>query len=407
MRYFILFMFASFSFQSFALTNVDVFQSEVILNSEESSKDADAQARITGMKDVVVRVSGDRNATSNPTVIKALKQNAQYVTQLSYGQREGEKTLRVSFSAPHIRSLLSQAQLPIWPSVRANLLVWIVEEGPSERNIAWEHSTSEVLKQVRQQAQVRGLPLTVPVGDFDDVTGINTSDLWGGFVQPISKSSERYPVDGVLLVKVQGNQIRWTLYDQKPNKMSSVSRAPLSGTISGQEAATKVIDQVSDYYARNNAVVLASESSESIKVKFNQVNDAVSFFSLENQLKALGSVASVDILKVQGGQVTFDIHLLSTQQEFEQEMDRLSDAKKVDKTNFLSPLPVNQAIEVKGIDEKIVRHQESSYEEAPIAPVIPSEMMLEYEWQGKTINDLPKISTPPSIVDDSVEEVIE
>ncbi len=408
MRYFILFMFASFSFQSFALTNVDVFQSEVILNSEQSSKDADAQARIEGMKAVVVRVSGDRNATSNQTVIKALRQNAQYVTQLSYGQREGEKTLRVSFSAPHIRSLLSQAQLPIWPSVRANLLVWIVEEGPSERSIVWEHSTSEVLKQVRDQAQVRGLPLTVPVGDFDDVTGINTSDLWGGFVQPISKSSERYPVDGVLLVKVQGNQIRWTLYDQKPNKMSSVSRAPLSGMSSGQDAAKKAVDQISDYYARNNAVVLASESSESIKVKFNQVNDAFSFFSLENQLKALGSVAAVDILKVQDGQVTFDIHLLSTQQEFEQEMERLSETKKIENTDFVNSIAITQVIEKNSFEETLVKHQDGSYSQATLAaPIIPSEIMLEYEWQGKKISSLPETSLSPAVGEGDVEDIIE
>ena len=407
MRYFILFMFASFSFQSFALTNVDVFQSEVVLNSEQSSKDADAKARIEGMKSVVVRVSGDRDATSNPTVIKALKQNAQYVSQLSYGQREGEKTLRVIFSAPHIRSLLSQAQLPIWPSVRANLLVWIVEEGPSERSIAWEHSTSEVLKQVRDQAQERGLPLTVPIGDFDDVTGINASDLWGGFVQPISKSSERYPVDGVLLVKVQGNQIRWTLYDQKPNKMGSVTRAPLSGTSSGQDAAIKLVDQISDYYARNNAVVLASESSESIKVRFSQVNDAVSFFSLENKLKALGSVASVDILKVQDGQVTFDIHLLSTQREFEQEMDRLSEAKKIEKNDVVNSMQNNQTFETESIDGMLGINQDGVYVEEPVAPMIPSEMMLEYEWQGKTTSTLPKASISLNDDDNNINEVIE
>ena len=190
--------------------------------------------------------------------------------------------------------------------------------------------------------------------------------------------------------------------------MSSVSRAPLSGMSSGQDAAKKVVDQISDYYARNNAVVLASESSESIKVKFNQVNDAFSFFSLENQLKALGSVAAVDILKVQDGQVTFDIHLLSTQQEFEQEMERLSETKKIEKTDFVNSIPITQVIEKNNVEETLVKHQDGSYAQAPLtAPIIPSEIMLEYEWQGKKISSLPKTSTSPAVGEGDVEDIIE
>lgn len=376
-----------------ALTNVDLYRTEVVL--DQTVENADAQARAEGMKEVIVKASGDREAISNPVVQKALQQSAQYLAQLSYGQANGEQTLRMGFSAPHIRSLLSQAQLPIWPAARANLLVWLVEEGPADRNIIWEHSSSTVLTQMQAQAEKRGLPLTVPVGDFDDITGVAVSDLWGGFIQPVGQASQRYPVDAVLVVRAQGNSVRWTLYDQKPASIGVTRQAPLSGSNNGSDAADKMINQISDYYAKKSAVVVASESSQAIKVRFTELNDAVGFFTLENQLKKLSSVASIDILKIQGNQVTFNVHLLSTEQEFEQEVRRLGDLVQRESVTDMPQVLTPQAPPVDsefGADsatqssDSVVQTESVVSPEAQVTPepeVIATEMILVFEWQGK------------------------
>ncbi|MBO0216816.1 DUF2066 domain-containing protein, partial [Vibrio sp. Vb2880] len=91
---------------------------------------------------------------------------------------------------------------------RANILLCMVEERGYDRNIAWEHSESSNVAALRSAAKLRGLPITIPVGDFDDVTGVNVSDLWGGFIEPIGQASQRYPADAVLVVRAQGEQIR-------------------------------------------------------------------------------------------------------------------------------------------------------------------------------------------------------
>ena len=120
MRHLALLVLGLVTLPAMALTNVDLYRSEVVLDQE--AKNADSDARIEGMKEVIVRASGDRDAVANEVVKKALRQNSQYLTQISYGQLNGEQTLRMGFSAPHIRSLLSQAQLPVWPASRANML---------------------------------------------------------------------------------------------------------------------------------------------------------------------------------------------------------------------------------------------------------------------------------------------
>lgn len=423
MRHLALLVLGLVTLPAMALTNVDLYRSEIVL--DQTAERADDQARVEGMKEVIVRASGDRNAVTNEVVRKALRQNTQYLAQISYGQVGGEQTLKMGFSAPHIRSLLSQAQLPVWPAARANLLVWLVEE-KADRNIVWEHSDSQVLSLLKSQATVRGLPLTLPVGDFDDITGVAVSDLWGGFIQPVGQASQRYPVDAVLVVKAQGNSVRWTLYDQKPATIGITRQAPLSGSNNGADAATKMIDQISDYYAKKNAVVIANESSEAIKVRFTELDDAVGFFTLENNLKKLSSVASLDILKIQGNQVTFNVHLLSSPEEFKQEvlrvgpiaqMESVVDQPAVTQPEVVSPedvaLDANQ--EVGSVVNDVTNEDElTTISTEPTAPVIESEMILVYEWQGQPYvapvaeqEEAIEVDASADIVEESASDIIE
>ncbi|WP_123056831.1 DUF2066 domain-containing protein, partial [Vibrio cyclitrophicus] len=154
----------------------------------------------------------------------------------------------------------------------------------------------------------------------------------------ISKASQRYPVDAVLVIKAQSSGLRWTLYDQKPSQLTSAPTSPVSGSVSGNSATTskKLVDQISNYYAGKSAVTVASESSESILTQFISLNNAQDFFQLENALKRLNSVASLDILKIQNNEVTFRIHLLSTQQEFEQEVESIRQVAKVEES-YIEP----------------------------------------------------------------------
>ncbi|UOE78985.1 DUF2066 domain-containing protein [Vibrio splendidus] len=336
MRYIALLLMGLLASPSYALTQVDIFSAEVAINAE--NKQPEQVARNTGMEQVLIRATGQTDVASNETIQKAMRKSSQYMSQMSFGESNDQSTLRMRFNGAQIRSLLTQAQLPFWPDTRSNILVWLVEEQNYDKSIVWEHSNSQLAAGLQANAKERGLPLTLPVGDFDDITGIATSDLWGSFVTPISKASQRYPVDAVLVIKAQSSGLRWTLYDQKPNQLTSAPKSPVSGSLSGNSATTskKLVDQISNYYAGKSAVTVASESSESILTQFISLNNAQDFFQLENALKRLNSVASLDILKIQNNEVTFRIHLLSTQQEFEQEVESIRQVAKVEES-YIEP----------------------------------------------------------------------
>ncbi|MFV0450147.1 MAG: DUF2066 domain-containing protein [Vibrio sp.] len=343
MRYLVFLLMGLTSLPAFALTSVNLYKTEVVI--DQTQNDADAKARALGMQNVIVRATGDKDAANNEVIQKALSKYNQYLNQFSYGQTNDVSTISMQFSAPQIRSLITQAQLPFWSENRANLLVWLVEETPYERVISWEHSDSKILKQLKAESLVRGLPITVPVGDFDDITGVEISDLWGGFIKPISLASDRYPTEAVLVVKAQGEDLRWTLYDQNAYDMLQSQKAPMTGRASGSNSAADMVDQISDYYANKNSVLIGSESSQTVLAAFDSIKNADDFFSLEKRLKALSSVASLDILKIQGQEVIFNVHLLATEDDFEQEVLRIAQVQKAAEQDVSQYLSVEPSVE--------------------------------------------------------------
>ncbi|HDY8046526.1 TPA: DUF2066 domain-containing protein [Vibrio vulnificus] len=328
MRYLALLMIGCLSLPAYALTQVDIYRTEVAIDSTKDK--GEELARQQAMKQVIVRASGYQDSVDNPVVIKALQSSARYISQLSYGKEGDVMTLKLLFNDAQIRSLLTQAQLPFWSTNRNNLLVWLVEEQNYDRKIVWEHSASNVSDQLKQAARDRGLPLTLPVGDFDDITGIEVSDLWGGFAKPISLASGRYPVDGVLVIRAQGNSLRWNLYDQSPGAIARSNVAPVTGSANGGDAATQLINAVADFYAKRSAVVVLGESSESVVVKFLNINNVIDFFTLEKTLTSLNSVANLDVLEIKGNELMLRVHLLASQEAFEQEATKLSKITKFD-----------------------------------------------------------------------------
>jgi len=402
MRHLVLFALGLISAPALALVNVDLYQTEVVL--DQSIEKPDAQARVEGMKEVIVRASGDQTATNNSVVKKALGQSAQYLSQISYGQQGEQQTLQMVFNSSQIQSLLNQAQLATWPSERANVLVWLIEEAQSDRSIAWQYSDSALLTQMKDEAQSRGLPLTVPVGDFADVTGVNIADFWGGFARPVGEASERYPADAVLVIRARGNDLRWTLYDQKPATIGITRQAPLTGSHNGANSAEKMINDISDYYAKNSAVVVSSESSESVKVRFTSLDNATDFFIVERKLKQLSSVASVDILDIRGAEVTFKVHLLSSKEAFEQAVARLDETTPMPaqyddkKVVELMPveMPVNTTAET--TEGAIVVNDPQ-----PIAEpeVIMGEPTLVFEWQSQAYTPEPQetVEAQPEVIE--------
>lgn len=313
MRKIALFIISLLSLPVLAMSQVNLYQSSVVI--DPAAANGDQQARAKGLEQVIVRASGDADAASNPVIRKALGQTSRYVRQISYASRDEDQVIRLVFSEPAIRELLVQAELPYWPARRQTVLVWLAEDSPEQRAISWEYADTEFMRELKQQARLRGVPLTFPLGDFEDMTSIEVSDIWGNFTATVEASSQRYPVDGVLVVRRDARNTRWNHYAQQP---SDGLRNTQRDSASSIEAAEQIIDQLATYYSQHNALQSNVQSAGQTVVTFENVVKASQLFKLERGLEALSSVASASVVQVQADRVTFEVELLSSRGVFEQ-----------------------------------------------------------------------------------------
>lgn len=359
MRYLAWLLAAACALPAYALTKVDIYSTGVVVDAQQPN--ADELARQKGMLEVLIKASGDLNAASNPVVKKALGKSSQYITQLGYTQVDGEQAMRLSFNSQQINTLLTQADLPSWPVDRKNVMVWLVEDSGYDRTIVWEHSNSQAASQLKKEANRRGLPITFPIGDFDDITGIQTTDLWGGFVDPIAEATARYPVDAIAVIRLQGNNLRYTLYDQTPDKLGRNTLAPVTGSTSGELAMASAIDEISDYYASQNAATTLGESAGMVTVSFSRMSSADAFFTLERALGRLASTAKVDVAEVSGDVVTMRVSLLGSLEAFEEEVLKLGLVKKLEQA------PVEVPVQAPVQDSEVLATEEANASEQGLA----------------------------------------
>ncbi|WBA12369.1 DUF2066 domain-containing protein [Salinivibrio kushneri] len=300
-----------------ALAN-DLYHASIPLdNGAQTSQQA---AKKQGLSAVLTKVSGQRNLSDNPAVKQALQEVDSLITQLGYGEHEQgadgatQRTLEVGFDSQQVREILRQAGLPLWGSPRPSVLVWLVDDRGLERQIIWEQSERPVIDELRQAAALRGLPVLIPVGDFDDLMAISSSDLWGGFIQPVEQASERYQPDGIVIAKLTDQGVRWQLFPEANQMQTNQTRGQASD-------ASAMIHSLADYYAQQTGVILdQDEDSASVVIAIGGIESGDDYVALEKTLANLNAVQSVHLRKLNDDTLVFDAQLAASQQALIKEL---------------------------------------------------------------------------------------
>jgi hypothetical protein len=181
------------------------------------------------MARVLIRVTGDRNAPFDPALQTVLADAPKYLT--SYGLDRGGQA-QVGFSATQVDQALAALQKPVWGPERPLTLLWIaVDDGNGGRALLGANDTpqlgleptppgmTERLMGLRNDllavADERGLPVTLPLLDLEDLNAVTFADVWGGFEDRVAAASARYRADAILIGRVRrglvGDEIEWLL----------------------------------------------------------------------------------------------------------------------------------------------------------------------------------------------------
>jgi len=199
----------------------NLYLAEVPVENQE--RDTRQTAIATGMRDVLVRISG-RSLVLTVTMIEdALLQPTRYVQRYRYFDREvdgvKQKHLRVEFDKKAINKLLRDNNLPVWGKNRPSTLLWLVIDNRRSRTLLSNDRKAQARLYIDAQAKNRGLPLKLPLYDLTDRSNLKISDVWGNFEDTIMQASERYHSEAILVGRVYKTYSnswsgRWTLYSE-------------------------------------------------------------------------------------------------------------------------------------------------------------------------------------------------
>jgi uncharacterized protein len=199
----------------------------VSVTPDPAASDQRGAAIKAAMGRLLIRVTGDRNAPFDPALQGMVGDAAKYLN--SYGlDRQGQA--QVGFIPSQVDQALAALQKPVWGPERPLTLLWIaVDDGNGGRALLGANDTpqlgleptapgmTERLAALRKDllavADERGLPVTLPLLDGEDLSAVTFADVWGGFEDRVASASARYRADALLIGRVRpgvvGDDIEW------------------------------------------------------------------------------------------------------------------------------------------------------------------------------------------------------
>ena len=246
------------------------------------------------MQLVLTRVTGKRDAALDPQLAPLIDHASDYVR--SYGQPDRQK-MQVGFIESNVEKQLRALNWPVWGDERPMTLLWIaVDLGNGDRAILsangtspeWSQAMSDYMQGLTdaldQVADERGLPLTLPLMDLQDLNTISFPEIWGDFDAQILAASQRYRPDAVLVGRLSvsqfGTRAQWTLLR---NGMREVS----VGT-SLADGLNWLADRYADEFS-----VLGGARTERIQVR--GVDNLADYGRVLTYLEKLSILQSVDV----------------------------------------------------------------------------------------------------------------
>ncbi len=209
-RYLFVFSVLIFSLLTNAVEVKDLYVATIPVSSQKNSDRAIALKK--AMKVVLVKIGGESSVLEAPSIKLALKNYKNFYATYRYQKQKNQKqknqnNLIVSFDENKINQLFIDANLPLWGSLRPQILMWIVEEDGLSREVLSATAMSNIPTVVTDFSSRNGLPILLPLMDLTDASQLQMSDLWGRFITPIEQVSARYFPEMVVVLRLSNSSL--------------------------------------------------------------------------------------------------------------------------------------------------------------------------------------------------------
>ena len=289
-----------------------LYEAEVPVASKQVA--AREAALGAALRQVLIKVSGRRDPGSGPVVADALRAPGRFVQQYQYRAAPGalqasepELLLWTRFDADVVDAVVRDAGFPVWGRTRPALLLWAVLDDGSTRELLGPDDFTGIIEALERGADLRGIPVVVPLLDLEDRAAVRVADLWAGFFDPIRAASARYETEATLVVRVRqllANlwEANWTLLlpdsaEQHWQTQSDVEALLLEDGMHG----------AADLLAASYSNVAGVGGPGRVSVVITGIRNLDDYARALGYLESLKEVEHVEVARVEPGQVRFEI----------------------------------------------------------------------------------------------------
>jgi len=293
------------------LADTNLYSGEVFVASQDES-DRDA-AVPEALLQVLQKLSGQREIHRSPALDAALGQASAIVRSYRYkrvdqiatdGTVMEELRLVAQFIQAEVDRIVQQMGLPRWRQERPAIQIWVViDDGlsrslkPVEFAYAWQS--------IEGLAAIRGLPVSWPDLDEEEMQLVDMRLVWGGFTDYLVERGA--PEDGVAIIAArrEGPQwvVRWNLASGSQAWSWQTSDLNLLVALTGG------IHQMADEVAAVNTIAVSEQGSWEIDVSIGNLNGTDDYVNCLNYLQGLSLVNAVEVLGAYPGRVHFRLQI--------------------------------------------------------------------------------------------------
>jgi hypothetical protein len=189
-------------------------------------------------------------------------------------------------------------------------------EDQQQRRFVTAESDPTIPTLVKHLAQERGLPISLPIMDLEELANISVEDLWTPSITGVRQASQRYGAQVILIGRMVHHSDRW---ESNWQLLSQDEQAP-TWQIQGntiEELVTQGITQTTQYlighYAMtkspvNNLQMNTDQNVErSIFIGIDNIQSGPDFIKVQEYLNNVDQIGGVSVHHIAGNTAVFEI----------------------------------------------------------------------------------------------------
>lgn len=384
------------SFHASAAVLENLYQVQMTQQEDQSRDDAMRAATVVMLQ----RLAGNQVNLQHQAIVDALQIPQELMGRI--GSAEARQ-LRIQFDPDALSRVLKQAGQPLLGPNRPGILLWAIEAAElGDRPLSSAAPRALLLKQA---AQHRGVALSFPLGDLQDMSLVD-EQLIREASQQLLDASERYPAEGTLALVVAGTEERtelsWTLWLNEQHKSGRVVG-------SAEQAADELMQELAGLVFTQYAIpaTTAGEHTEWL-LQVEGVDGVGAYSGLLGMLRRLGTQQQPKILEIDGDRVILQVSFPGTEEQLERMLDLDMRLQRIAEPVVEPEMPVQPSEfgdPLNALDAPVEPGEQEATETPSVDPNAPVDIAADEAEVAPELAPVPELQGDTSVPAELIEPV--